>query len=92
MLTARADAAAALDRPEAADGQVLVVFAGAVEPAVVGDVEQEIDRRPAVAAGVGPRPVGVGVLVADGDAERKAAVPGPSSSGKRVAARPGVTL
>ena len=85
------DAAAALHRPESADRQMFVVFARAVEPAVVGDVEEEIDRRLAVAAGVGPRSVGVGVLIADGDAEGKATIP-TYLEGKCVSPRPGSML
>ena len=63
------DGAAALDGAESADGQVLVVFAGAVEPAIVGDVEQKIRRCLAVAAAIGTSHLRVGVLVADKDAE-----------------------
>src|SRR5262249_17839265 len=54
--------------PEATDGQVLLVFAGAVEPAVVGDVDQEISPLLA-GSDVAPGELGVGVLVTDQDAE-----------------------
>src|SRR5207248_6688917 len=47
------DSPAALDGPEAADGQVLVVLGGAVEPAVVGNVEDEVGGGRAVPPAVG---------------------------------------
>src|SRR5262249_51555182 len=69
---------------EAADRQVLLVLAGAVEPAVVGDIDQEIRGRfPILAPGVLPGDVRVSVLVADQDAEMVSAQrkPGPLFAG-----------
>ena len=43
------------DRPEAADGQVFLVFARAHEPTVIRQVDEEIDRRPVTRPGIRPR-------------------------------------
>src|SRR5207253_1087454 len=56
----------AFDGPETAVREVFLVLAGAVEPAVVGNVDEEIDHGlAAVGAHVLPGQVRVGVFVAD---------------------------
>ena len=59
MFTPRTIDAPRLDRAEPADRQVLLVLLGAVEPAVVRDVHQEVDRlgrRRTAARGTGRSP------------------------------------
>src|SRR5438067_11751619 len=49
---------------------MLGVLAAAVKPAVVGNIDHEVDRRPIIIrADVAPGQDGIGVLVADNDAE-----------------------
>src|SRR5262249_38816578 len=64
------NAPATLDGAKAAEGQVLLVFAGTVEPTIVGHIYQEVYGRIVTAgAHVLPPQKRVGILVADDDTE-----------------------
>src|SRR5262249_14740109 len=63
-----------LDCPKSAYRQMLGMLAAAVEPAVVGNIDQEIDGRTLlVRAGVAPGQKRIGVFIADDDAETEIA-------------------
>src|SRR5262245_49217011 len=58
------DASPGLDRPESADGEMAFVLFGALEPAVVRDVHEEIDRSNVLGpSGVLPCQLWVSVFV-----------------------------